>query len=118
MYKDFFQFKIMPFENTADSRFYFLDGQYRDVLASLVYAVTTKKGLMAVVGTAGCGKTTIGQNLTQRLPQTTRVVYLVCLENRPLEILDLVAHELDVFRHRGFTSHTPEPHQKKADRTR
>ncbi len=96
MYLDHFHLTKPPFENTPDPFFFLREGQYRDALAAMVYSVASRKGMVAVAGPTGCGKTTLSHVLLEYLPEKTQVISLVHLTARPLELLTLVALELGI----------------------
>jgi len=66
-YEQFYQLREQPFSNTPDARFFFEVDQHAEVLARLMYAVDTMKGLAVVVGDVGTGKTTLARRMLDRL---------------------------------------------------
>ena len=66
-YEQFYQLREQPFSNTPDARFFFEVDQHADVLARLMYAVDTMKGLAVVVGDVGTGKTTLARRMLDQL---------------------------------------------------
>jgi type II secretory pathway predicted ATPase ExeA len=66
-YEQFYQLREQPFSNTPDPRFFFEVDQHADVLAKLMYAVNTMKGLAVVVGDVGTGKTTLARRMLDQL---------------------------------------------------
>jgi len=68
-YEQFYQLREQPFSNTPDARFFFEVDQHADVLARLVYAVDTMKGLAVVVGDVGTGKTTLARRMLDQLDE-------------------------------------------------
>ena len=58
MYQDYFGFNEMPFNTTPDSRFFFPSSKHAEALASLIYAVSERKGFVVITGEVGAGKTT------------------------------------------------------------
>lgn len=66
-YEQFYQLREQPFSNTPDPRFFFEIPQHADVLARLMYAVNTMKGLAVVIGDVGTGKTTLARRLLDQL---------------------------------------------------
>ena len=96
MYAEYFGLKALPFENTPSPEFFFLGGQYRPALASLVYGLKSRKGLLAVTGPSGCGKTTLSHAILKHLPENVKMVSVVNLPTGPFELLKLTALELDI----------------------
>jgi general secretion pathway protein A len=63
MYRDFFGFRIKPFELTPDSSFLYLSHELREVLSTLKYGIIQRRGFMLLVGEPGTGKTTLINSL-------------------------------------------------------
>jgi type II secretory pathway predicted ATPase ExeA len=68
-YEQFYQLREQPFSNTPDPRFFFDVPQHAEVLARLMYAVNTMKGLAVVIGDVGTGKTTLARRLLDQLDE-------------------------------------------------
>ncbi|MCF7887543.1 MAG: AAA family ATPase [Candidatus Omnitrophica bacterium] len=51
--------KTAPFNITSDPNFFYQSSTHREVLSTLNFGVVQKKGLMAVIGEVGTGKTTL-----------------------------------------------------------
>ena len=67
MYKEYWKFEIIPFQNTPDPRFFYPSPQHDEALSRLLYAVQQKVGAAMLTGTFGCGKTLLGKTLLKRL---------------------------------------------------
>jgi general secretion pathway protein A len=68
MYNQFFRLREAPFQMRADPRFLFLTPQHREALAGITHAILTNKGLLALTGDIGTGKTTLLNAALQYLP--------------------------------------------------
>jgi type II secretory pathway predicted ATPase ExeA len=66
MYCNFFGFRIKPFELTPDSKFLYLSHELREVIATLVYGITQRRGFILLVGEPGTGKTTLINSLIDK----------------------------------------------------
>jgi general secretion pathway protein A len=66
-YEQFYHLREQPFSNTPDPRFYFEVDQHAEVLARLMYAVNTMKGLAVVIGDVGTGKTMLARRMLDEL---------------------------------------------------
>lgn len=73
MYADFFGFRELPFNNTPDPRFFFPTPDHDEALASLIYAVTERKGFVLLTGEVGAGKTLITRMMLRHFG--TRIVF-------------------------------------------
>ncbi|MCF7873445.1 MAG: AAA family ATPase [Candidatus Omnitrophica bacterium] len=58
-YLSLYGLKTAPFNITADPNFFYQSSTHREVLSTLNFGVVQKKGLMAVIGEVGTGKTTL-----------------------------------------------------------
>lgn len=70
MYLQHFGLEKNPFSLTPDPSFLFLTAKHREALASLVFAVTGRKGFLVLTGEAGTGKTTLIRKMLQSIPST------------------------------------------------
>jgi general secretion pathway protein A len=59
MYQSFYGLRELPFELTPNPKFLFLTPQHREALSTLVYGLSSGKGVTALIGEAGTGKTTL-----------------------------------------------------------
>ena len=55
----FFGLREQPYGVTPDPRFLYTTASHREALASLIYAIETKRGFSALVAQPGMGKTTL-----------------------------------------------------------
>ncbi len=66
-YEQFYHLREQPFSNTPDARFFFEVDQHAEVLARLMHAASTMKGLAVVIGDVGTGKTTLARRMLDQL---------------------------------------------------
>jgi len=59
MYLDFYRLNREPFRITPDPEFLYLSPGHKEALAAIAYGVEQRKGIVAVTGEVGTGKTTI-----------------------------------------------------------
>ena len=59
MYLDFYRLNREPFRITPDPEFLYLSPGHKEALAAIAYGVEQRKGIIAVTGEVGTGKTTI-----------------------------------------------------------
>ena len=59
MYEAYYSLEDPPFVLTPDPRFLLRSKGHHEILATLLYGITSQKGLMALVGDVGTGKTTL-----------------------------------------------------------
>lgn len=77
MYESFFGLTERPFDLTPNWRYLYLSPMHKEALSAVQYGVTARRGIVAVVGEAGTGKTTIVRASLRGLrDQGVRQVYL------------------------------------------
>jgi general secretion pathway protein A len=76
MYHQFYGLEMRPFEITPDPRFLYATNQYKEALATMLYGVKERKGLMVLTGEVGTGKTLLIRSLLQMLNNETRTAYV------------------------------------------
>lgn len=76
MYSEFFGLRTLPFEDRADTQFYFATPETEETLASLKYELHFGSGLGFITGDTGTGKTTLIRTLLTRLDPTDQVTVL------------------------------------------
>lgn len=76
MYLDFYGMIKAPFEMTPDPSFLYLGEVHREGLATLVYAMKSRKGFVVLTGEVGTGKTTLLNRLLSQLDPETASAYL------------------------------------------
>ncbi len=70
MYESYWQLEAKPFENTADTRFYYPAETHQGALLKLRYAVENRRGAALLSGGAGLGKSLIVQALLHNLDES------------------------------------------------
>ena len=65
-----------PFDGRPDPRFYYATASHAETLATLQYAVRTRRTCTLVLGDSGSGKTLLGRLLTQSLAGQTGVAWI------------------------------------------
>ncbi|MEJ5376807.1 MAG: AAA family ATPase [bacterium] len=93
MYESFFGLEKKPFEITPDPAFMYASQQHKEALASLIYGVKEKKGLMVLTGEVGTGKTLLVRCLLQMLDPGTKTGYIINPRLSLMEFFQSVAHE-------------------------
>jgi len=102
MYEPFFGLDSSPFGLTPDPRFLFRSKGHHDILSSLLYGVTTGKGVMLLLGDVGTGKTTLCRALLRELPPEAESVLLLNPHLSETELVGAILDDLGVER-RGAT---------------
>jgi type II secretory pathway predicted ATPase ExeA len=99
LYEKFFGFQRPPFELVPDPDFLYLGDSHEAALANLVLGIDSGRGVVAISGQVGTGKTTILRAVIRRLGRQQPICYLSQPEFGTADLLRAV---LDGF---GLTSH-------------
>ncbi len=94
MYQEFYHFRQLPFNSTADPEFLFLSRKHEEVLHHLLYGVEQRKGFLQVIGEVGTGKTTLCKELLKRLPVSTKTAFIYHSNLSELQLLMAIAQDL------------------------
>ena len=76
MYLDFFGLSEKPFNVTPDPRFLYLTPGHREALASMIYGIRERMGIVCLIGEVGTGKTTLLYKLIELLDEDIRAAYI------------------------------------------
>jgi general secretion pathway protein A len=96
VYATFYGFTLMPFGVTPDTRFFFPSSRHSEALASLIYAVTERKGFALITGEIGSGKTTVARALLSNLPPDTRVAMVLNTHLTSKQLLEVICQEFEL----------------------
>jgi len=76
-YLDFYHLSKEPFNVTPDPEFLYLSPSHKEAYGAFVYGITKRKGIIAVIGEVGVGKTTVLRSFLDSLnPNHVRTVYV------------------------------------------
>jgi general secretion pathway protein A len=76
MYEKHFGFVKLPFSVAADPGNFYLSSTHQEALTSLHYGIQCRKGLIAVIGEPGTGKTALLRMLVASAPPTIRTAII------------------------------------------
>jgi len=96
MYHNFYHLNTLPFENTADPRFFYDSEQHREALAAIEYTIRMRKGITLITGEIGSGKTTVGRMMCQRCGDRTTIVEIVPRRDNGIELLRQILQSLNL----------------------
>jgi type II secretory pathway predicted ATPase ExeA/LysM repeat protein len=96
MFLDFYQLKEQPFGVTPNPDFLYLGEQYREALASMVYAVRSGRGFHALIAPPGLGKTTLLFRFVNHLRDSHKCVFLFNTLCDQREFLRFVTSDLEL----------------------
>jgi general secretion pathway protein A len=76
-YEPYYHLTEAPFSLTPNPRFLFRSKGHHDVLQAMLYGLETEKGILAIIGEVGTGKTTLCRTLLELLPQKFKTALLL-----------------------------------------
>ena len=101
MYEAFFSLEDSPFVLTPDPRFLLRSKGHHEILGSLLYGITSQKGLMALIGDVGTGKTTLCRALLRELPSEVQSALVLNPHLSDVELMGTILDDLGVERRGG-----------------
>jgi len=102
MYEAYYSLEDPPFVLTPDPRFLLRSKGHHEILATLLYGITSQKGLMALVGDVGTGKTTLCRALLRELPDSVQSALVLNPHLSDADLIGTILDDLGVER-RGTT---------------
>ena len=96
MFLEFYKLREQPFGVTPDPRFLYFGATHREALASLLYAIESKRGFSALVAEPGMGKTSLLFRMLESLHETARTAFLFQTEGDSRELLHSMLHDLGI----------------------
>ena len=96
MYKDFFQLKENPFNMTADSSFFFASTSHSEAFSHLTFGIEHRKGIIAITGEIGTGKTTLCRTLLNGLTKQTKTALILNPKFSDEELLQIILQDLGI----------------------
>lgn len=93
MYKEFYRLNENPFNVTADPRFFYLSKRHKEAFSYLVYGVKEKKGVIAITGEVGTGKTTLCKALLNNLDTSTKTAFILNPNLPGIQLLQAIVED-------------------------
>ena len=91
MYLSYYNLKAKPFQMSTDPAFLWLGEKHREALAILKYAILENKGVLALTGDVGTGKTTLINALLESLGKDTVTATIYDPRLEVLEFFNTIA---------------------------
>lgn len=96
MYCQFYGLKERPFNVTSDPDFFFLSRKHKEALSHLMYGVTQRKGIIALTGEIGTGKTTLCRFFLNQLPKTTKTAFILNPHYSETQLLEAIVRDFGI----------------------
>jgi general secretion pathway protein A len=96
-YLHFYHLKKEPFNVTPDPEFLFLSPSHKEALGVFIYGITKRKGIVAVIGEVGVGKTTVLRSYLEGVnPESLKTIYLFNANVSFSDLMRTLCDELNV----------------------
>jgi general secretion pathway protein A len=105
---EFYGLREQPFGVTPDPRFLYLAPSHGEALASLVYAIETKRGFSALIAEPGMGKTSLLFHLLDKIKSSARTAFLFRPDSNTKELLQSLLTDLGI---EAFAQDVPRMHE-------
>lgn len=96
MYNDFYRLRENPFNVTADSSFFFSSQAHSEAFSHLQFGIEQRKGIIAITGEVGTGKTTLCRALLNHLNKTIKTALILNPQFSDEELLKMIVHDLGI----------------------
>ncbi|OGT33801.1 MAG: hypothetical protein A3C44_05230 [Gammaproteobacteria bacterium RIFCSPHIGHO2_02_FULL_39_13] len=96
MYKEFFQLKENPFNVTADSSFFFPSASHAEAFSHLTFGIEQRKGIIAITGEIGTGKTTLCRTWLNGLHNHIKTAFILNPKFSDEELLKIILQDLGI----------------------
>ncbi|OEU66131.1 MAG: hypothetical protein BBJ57_00025 [Desulfobacterales bacterium PC51MH44] len=98
MYLSYYNLKTKPFQMSTDPNFLWLGEKHKEALATLKYAILENKGVLALTGDVGTGKTTLINALIKSLGKDTVAATIYDPSLEIVEFFNIVAAAFNIDR--------------------
>jgi general secretion pathway protein A len=98
MYLSYYNLESKPFQMSTDPDFLWLGEKHKEALATLKYAIVENKGILAMTGDVGTGKTTLINALIQSLGDDTLAATIYDPSLGVLEFFNIISFAFNMGR--------------------
>ncbi len=97
MYREFYKFKELPFNITADPDFFFSSTRHVDAFENIKFGVNQRKGIIVVTGEIGTGKTTLIRTFLARNEPNIKTALVLNPNVSDIELLQFIVSDFGIF---------------------
>lgn len=96
MYREYYQFRELPFNITADPDFFFSSSKHADAFENLKFGVNQRKGIIVVTGEIGTGKTTLIRTFLARSQPNIKTALILNPNVSDTELLKFMIRDFGI----------------------
>jgi len=96
MYCQFYGLKEKPFNVTSDPSFFFYSQKHKEALSHLLYGVTQRKGIIAITGEIGTGKTTLCRFFLNQLGSNVKTAFILNPYFSEMQLLEAIIKDFGI----------------------
>jgi len=96
MYLNVYGLKESPFNITSDPSFFFESASHKEALATLLYGIKEKKGIILVSGEVGTGKTTLCRTLLKKLSKEIKTSLILNPYFSEVQLLQAIVEDFGI----------------------
>jgi len=96
MYCTFYNLKERPFNVTSDPAFFFLSQKHKEALSHLLYGSTQRKGIIAITGEIGTGKTTLCRYFLNQLGDNVKTAFILNPYFSEIQLLEAIIKDFGI----------------------
>jgi general secretion pathway protein A len=96
MYHDFYRLKENPFNVTADPDFFFSSKFHTEAMSHLLYGIEQRKGIIAITGEVGTGKTTLCRKLLMHANRKMKFALILNPNFSEIELMQMILHDFGI----------------------
>ncbi|PTQ80919.1 ExeA family protein [Nitrosomonas ureae] len=94
MYAQYFNLKLLPFENVPDPLFFYDHGDHARIRKQISGSLQSGRGLIVVTGPIGSGKTTLSQMIKADFPESIKLIWMAEPPANSTDLYLFLAQEL------------------------
>ena len=98
MYRQYYGFSEQPFDITPDPNFLYLSPGHENALRSIIYGIQSRRGIVAIIGEVGTGKTLLLNTALEWLSNKTKVASIINFDMSFDDLLFSASVELGLCR--------------------
>ncbi len=96
MYCQYYGLKERPFNVTSDPAFFFSSKKHKEAISHLLYGVSQRKGIIALTGEIGTGKTTICRFFLNQVSKNVKTAFILNPTFSEAQLLESIVKDFGI----------------------